>query len=139
MKIPIAILCILIVSIIFAGCVEIGNVKIKVTKYVGDCVPPVYTTPCCDSYIQKDFPLIVDGKEYETDWKGDLVLKLEKNTTYIIGYQGCEGENRTLEFSIAPDGKITYEKTIVYGNAAHWSQNVTSSELIELNIPCCTA
>lgn len=139
MKIPIALLSILIATTIFAGCVEIGNVKIRVTKYSGDCMPPVYTAPCCDSYIQKDFSLTVDGEEHVTDEIGELILKLERNTTHTIEYKGCEGEDRNLELYIASDGKITYEKTIVYGNAASYSQNVTSSELIELNMPCCTA
>jgi hypothetical protein len=132
-----AFLAALALALLTAGCVSIGNVKISVMKYSGNCMPPVTTIPCCDSSAQPGFNVSVDGEPYQTDANGEIVLQLSKGS-HLLSYRGCEAEEIRQNISVG-DSSVSYRKTVVQGNAAFSEQYVTTRELIELNLPCCTA
>jgi ketopantoate reductase len=129
---------VVIIIIMTLGCVEIGNVKIKVTKYAGDCMPPVLKAQCCRAFAQAGYGVFVDGKKYVTDNLAEIHLKLDKNQTHVLTYENCAGGNETLELNVS-DREIYYEKTTVYNNAAYEKKGYYTTELVEINLPCCTA
>lgn len=137
-----AMLAVLACAVILAGCinqvVEIDNVKITVTKYEGDCMPPVSKIPCCVDYPQKGLEVLVDGVKYTTDSNGQVLAKLDVNKTHFIQYKGCSGQNETLRVDVL-QGSLSYEKTVVYGNSAYAKQNASDRQNVEINLPCCTA
>ncbi len=126
--------------VLLSGCVKpvVGNVKIIVTRYEGDCMPPVTRSPCCQGFPAKSIIIIVDGEKYVTDHNGVISLRLEENKTHSIRFPNCDNEYKELVVNITSEG-IIYNETIVYGNAAYEQKTVKSKEEVRINLACCTA
>lgn len=120
--------------VLLIGCIQIANVKIRVVRYEGNCLPPISKIPCCEAFSQENFSLIIDGQNYSTNKNGEVLLNLEENKTYVIEFQGCM-KKEALEIFMTKKG-ANYEKTVVYGNSASVKENVTDWT-VEINLACC--
>ena len=121
------------------GCIQVtnNNVEIQITRYTGNCMPPVEKMPCCVDFPEKNAEVWVDGDYYTTNSNGRLALELEDGNHWIR-YNECWDNTETLEFKIE-NGKIYYNKTRVYSNAAYQTEPTQSNRILEVNMPCCTA